>query len=261
MSEQDVSSFGYKTLPQSQKVEAVRKVFESVAPSYDLMNDVMSAGIHRVWKDMACQRLNPQPGERILDVAGGTGDMARRLLTLMKRANQRRVARGASPKACEVSVLDYNEAMICEGRKKGSDGEADAGLSWMVGDATKLPLEDQNIDAYIISFGIRNVSSVQTALSEAKRVLRPGGRFFCLEFSKPSSVILRDLYKTYSFKLIPQLGEWIAKDRDSYQYLVESIDRFPSQEDFADMIQKAGFHSVGYQNYSNGIAALHFGRA
>jgi demethylmenaquinone methyltransferase / 2-methoxy-6-polyprenyl-1,4-benzoquinol methylase len=261
MTDQVDAPFGYKTLPQSQKIEAVRRVFERVAPSYDLMNDVMSAGIHRVWKDMACNRLNPQPGERILDVAGGTGDIARRLLKLMKKANDRRVARGGSHKPCEVTILDYNEAMINQGIQKSSESLDQNGLNWIVGDATALPFEDQSLDAYVISFGIRNVSPIETALAEARRVLRPGGRFFCLEFSKPSSVTLRELYKSYSFKLIPQFGEWIAKDRDSYQYLVESIDRFPDQEEFASMIIKSGFGAVGYQNYSNGIAALHFGRA
>jgi len=214
MSLEDEASFGYKTLPQTQKIEAVRKVFETVAPSYDLMNDVMSAGIHRVWKDMACQRLNPQPGERILDVAGGTGDMARRLLKLMQNANNRRVSRGSSPKDCEVTILDYNEAMIAEGRKKSETLKDQEGLKWMVGDATKLPFDDGSMDAYMISFGIRNVSPIETALTEAKRVLRPGGRFFCLEFSKPNSVTLAALYKAYSFKMIPQLGQWIAKDRE-----------------------------------------------
>lgn len=140
MSLEDEASFGYKTLPQTQKIEAVRKVFETVAPSYDLMNDVMSAGIHRVWKDMACQRLNPQPGERILDVAGGTGDMARRLLKLMQNANNRRVSRGSSPKDCEVTILDYNEAMIAEGRKKSETLKDQEGLKWMVGDATNCLL-------------------------------------------------------------------------------------------------------------------------
>lgn len=254
------SPFGFVDLDPAKKVEAVRGVFESVAPSYDLMNDVMSAGIHHLWKDAACDKLNPQPNEVILDVAGGTGDIARRLFRRADNALKRRLLRGLDAKPCDITIIDYNEEMIRAGRAKKSFNQA-SDLKWVVGDAINLPIKDASIDAYIISFGIRNVADIAQALKEAKRVLRPGGRFFCLEFSKPVSSLIEAAYKEFSFKVIPLMGELIAKDRASYQYLVESIQRFPDQESFLEMMKAEGFHRSGYQNYSNGIACLHFGCA
>lgn len=249
------SPFGFRDVDAKEKVSLVHGVFARVAGNYDLMNDAMSVGIHRLWKDAACARLNPQPGEVIADLAGGTGDIARRLAKLARQAKQRRLWRGASAQEARIHIIDYNENMILAGRDKGTEPE----ITWSVGDAMNLPLADNSLDAYIISFGIRNVSDVQGALNEAFRALKPGGRFFCLEFSHPVSTPVAKFYETYSFKVIPWLGELISRDRDSYQYLVESIKRFPDQETFKSMIAKAGFERAGYTNYSNGICALHYG--
>lgn len=257
MSDTATSPFGFKDVDAREKVSLVHDVFARVAPKYDLMNDVMSLGVHRVWKDAACARLNPQPGEVILDVAGGTGDIARRLAKMARAAKARRNGRGYEAKDVEIRVIDYNEAMILAGREKGTEPE----LSWSVGDAMNLAIEDASVDAYIISFGIRNVSDVQGALNQARRVLKPGGRFYCLEFSHPTSTPIAKIYETYSFKVIPFMGELVAKDRDSYQYLVESIKRFPDQETFKAMMATAGFRRPTYTNFSGGICALHEGWA
>ena len=246
------SSFGFRDVDATEKVRMVRGVFDSVASSYDLMNDVMSVGVHRLWKDAAAARLNPRPGETILDVAGGTGDMARRYAKMARRAQQRRGGEDAS-----VIVLDYNAEMIMAGVDKGGEPE----MSWSVGDAMALPLPDASVDAYSISFGIRNVAHIPQALAEARRVLKPGGRFLCLEFSRPVAAPIRKAYDTWSFKAIPRIGGWIAGDRDSYQYLVESIRRFPDQATFKTMIEAAGFSRVTVTNLSGGIAAIHHGWA
>jgi demethylmenaquinone methyltransferase/2-methoxy-6-polyprenyl-1,4-benzoquinol methylase len=235
-----------------EKVKMVRGVFDSVASSYDLMNDLMSGGVHRLWKDAAAARLNPRPGETILDVAGGTGDMARRYAKMARRAQDRRGGDDAS-----VIVLDYNAEMILAGVDKGGEPE----MSWTVGDAMALPLPDASVDAYSISFGIRNVSDIAGALREARRVVKPGGRFLCLEFSRPPAEAVRRAYDAWSFHAIPRIGGWVAKDRDSYQYLVESIRRFPDQATFKAMIEDAGFSRVTVTNLSGGVAALHFGWA
>ena len=230
----------------------VRGVFDSVASSYDLMNDLMSGGVHRLWKDAAAAKLNPRPGETILDVAGGTGDMARRYSKMARRAQERRGGEDAS-----VIVLDYNAEMILAGVEKGGEPE----MQWTVGDAMSLPLPDASVDAYSISFGIRNVADIAVALSEARRVLKPGGRFMCLEFSRPTTEVIRKAYDAWSFNAIPAIGQWVAHDRDSYQYLVESIRRFPDQSAFKAMIETAGFRNVSATNLSGGVAALHFGWA
>lgn len=257
MSDTATSPFGFRDLDPREKVSRVAEVFARVAPKYDLMNDVMSLGVHHVWKDAACARLNPQPGEVILDVAGGTGDIARRLAKMARAAKARRQGRGYDAKDVEIRVIDYNEQMILAGREKGTEPE----LSWSVGDAMNLAIDDGSVDAYIISFGIRNVADVQVALNEARRVLKPGGRFFCLEFSHPTTTPIAKIYETYSFKVIPWMGELVAGDRDSYQYLVESIQRFPNQETLKDMMTTAGFRNARYTNFSGGICALHEGWA
>ncbi len=257
MSDTATSPFGFKDVDAREKVSLVHDVFARVAPKYDLMNDVMSLGVHHVWKDAACARLNPQPGEVILDVAGGTGDIARRLAKLARAAKARRQARGYEAKDVEIRVIDYNENMIVAGRQRGTEPE----LTWSVGDAMNLAIDDASVDAYVISFGIRNVSDVQGALNEARRVLKPGGRFFCLEFSHPTATPIAKIYEAYSFKVIPWMGELVAKDRDSYQYLVESIKRFPDQETLKGMMLKAGFRRAAYTNFSGGICALHEGWA
>jgi len=246
------ATFGFRDVDASEKAGLVRGVFDSVASRYDLMNDLMSAGVHRLWKDATAARLNPQPGETIIDCAGGTGDMARRFAKLARAAQERR----GGPDA-QIMIMDYNAEMIAAGRAKGGEPE----ITWNVGDAQRLPLPDACADAYVISFGIRNVTDVQAALVEARRVLKPGGRFLCLEFSQPATEMLRKAYDAYSFKVIPQIGQLVTKDRDSYQYLVESIRRFPDQRTFVSMIEKAGFKKAGYTNFTGGVAALHHGWA
>lgn len=246
------SSFGFRDVGATEKVALVRGVFDRVADNYDLMNDLMSAGVHRVWKDMAVARLNPRPGETIIDVAGGTGDMARRMVRRARAVQKRR----GGPDL-KVFLLDYNAEMVRAGRERGSEPE----IVWGVGDAMGLPLPDACADAYVISFGLRNVADVQKALNEARRVLKPGGRFLCLEFSRPVAEALRRAYDAYSFKVIPALGEMVAKDRESYQYLVESIRRFPDQKTLQAMMDRAGFRQTGFTNYSGGVVALHHGWA
>ncbi|WP_269715081.1 class I SAM-dependent methyltransferase [Caulobacter sp. NIBR2454] len=244
------ASFGYQDVDPAEKPKLVRGVFDRVAKNYDLMNDLMSGGVHRLWKDAVAARLNPQPGEVIVDCAGGTGDMARRFSKMARAAQERR----GGPDA-RVFVVDYNAEMIAAGREKGSEPE----MAWAVGDAQHLPLPDNFADAYVISFGIRNVTDIDAALRDARRVLKPGGRFLCLEFSRPTTEALQKAYDAYSFKVIPQVGEWVAKDRDAYQYLVESIRRFPDQRTFAGMMETAGFGRVTITNFIGGVAALHQG--
>ena len=197
------ATFGFQDVDARDKAGLVRGVFDSVASSYDVMNDVMSAGVHRVWKDMAAARLNPQPGEFIVDCAGGTGDMARRFARLADRARKRR---GGG--AAKIMVIDYNAEMVAAGRTKPFD----PAIVWGVGDAQRLPLPDACADAYVISFGIRNVTDIAGALAEARRVLKPGGRFLCLEFSRPVTEALQKAYDAYSFKVIPAMGELVAKE-------------------------------------------------
>jgi demethylmenaquinone methyltransferase/2-methoxy-6-polyprenyl-1,4-benzoquinol methylase len=246
------ATFGFQDVDPAEKPGLVRGVFDRVAGRYDLMNDLMSAGVHRVWKDMTAARLNPQPGDLIIDCAGGTGDMARRFARLAEKARRRR---GGEP--VRVLVVDYNAEMIAAGRARGSEPE----ISWGVGDAQRLPLPDAMADAYCIAFGIRNVTDVPAALREARRVLKPGGRFVCLEFSKPTGAAIRGAYDAWSFRAIPAIGAAVAGDRASYQYLVESIRRFPDQPTFAGMMTAAGFGRVGWTNYTGGVAALHTGWA
>ncbi len=236
--------FGFETVEEAEKARRVHGVFSSVASRYDMMNDAMSLGIHRLWKDAMLDWLAPWPGMRLLDVAGGTGDIAFRFL--------RRV-RGQG----HVTVLDMTEGMLVEGRRRAEATDFAGAIDWVAGDAMALPFPDASFDAYTISFGIRNVTRIEDALAEAWRVLRPGGRLMVLEFSRVPNPGLRRLYDLYSFNVIPPMGAAIAGDRASYQYLVESIRRFPDQERFAAMIGAAGFGQVKYRNLSLGIAALH----
>jgi demethylmenaquinone methyltransferase/2-methoxy-6-polyprenyl-1,4-benzoquinol methylase len=246
------ATFGFQDVDPAAKPGLVRGVFDRVAGRYDLMNDLMSGGVHRLWKDAVAARLNPQPGETNLDCSGGTGDIARRVARLARRAKLRRGGGDA-----KVVVVDYNAEMIAAGREKGSEPE----IAWAVGDAQRLPLPDACAEAYVIAFGIRNVTDVSAALREARRVLKPGGRFLCLEFSRPTTEALRKAYDAYSFKVIPEIGRRVAGDRDAYQYLVESIRRFPDQKRFAAMIAEAGFKFVDVTNFAGGVAALHTARA
>lgn len=241
----DTTHFGARTVAEDEKAGLVHGVFTSVASRYDLMNDVMSGGVHRLWKDAAMDWLAPRDGQRLLDVAGGTGDIAFRFL---------RRAPGA-----EAVVLDLTEPMLTEGRRRAEAARLGDRLDWIAGDAMALPFEDASFDRYAISFGIRNVTRIGDALDEAFRVLRPGGRLMVLEFSQLPNPMLRRAYDLYSFNVIPRMGQAIARDRESYQYLVESIRNFPDQKTFAGMIRDAGFEQVRYRNLTQGIAALHSG--
>jgi demethylmenaquinone methyltransferase/2-methoxy-6-polyprenyl-1,4-benzoquinol methylase len=237
--------FGARTVPEAQKAGLVEGVFSSVARRYDLMNDLMSAGVHRIWKDALVDWLAPRPGMRLLDVAGGTGDIAFRFLRRVKGEGH-------------VTVCDMTRAMLEEGQRRAAQ-EGFRDIDWVQGDAMSLPFADRSFDAYTIAFGIRNVTRIEAALAEAYRVLRPGGRFLCLEFSQVPVPALQWLYDRYSFNVIPPMGQAVTGDRESYQYLVESIRRFPDQERFAGMIRAAGFERVSYRNLSLGIAAIHSG--
>jgi demethylmenaquinone methyltransferase/2-methoxy-6-polyprenyl-1,4-benzoquinol methylase len=246
MAEEPTTHFGYATVPEAEKAARVHGVFTSVARRYDLMNDAMSLGVHRLWKDALVDWLAPRPGLRLIDVAGGTGDIAFRVLERVKGD-------------ARVTVLDMTEDMLAEGRRRAEATRWADAVDWVAGDAMTLPFSEGAFDAYTISFGIRNVTRIEDALAEAYRVLRPGGRLLVLEFSRVPEPALRWLYDRYSFNVIPALGGTVAGDRASYQYLVESIRRFPGQDDFAGMIEAAGFGQVRYRNLSMGIAALHSG--
>jgi len=246
MTQNNKTHFGFTEVDEDAKAGMVHGVFTSVASKYDIMNDVMSFGIHRIWKDAMMDWLAPHPGQKLLDVAGGTGDIAFRF-------NAR-----ADNKASAV-VLDLTQSMLIEGQKRPEAIEMADRLDWVVGDAMALPFPDNSFDVYTISFGIRNVTNVQDAISEAYRVLKPGGRFMVLEFSEIPNPAMQWAYDRYSYNIIPTMGQIIAKDRDSYQYLVESIRKFPKQRDFKEMIQAGGFELVKYRNLSMGIAALHSG--
>jgi demethylmenaquinone methyltransferase/2-methoxy-6-polyprenyl-1,4-benzoquinol methylase len=237
--------FGFQDVPESEKAGRVHEVFSSVAGRYDLMNDLMSGGLHRLWKDAMMDWLAPRPGQVLLDVAGGTGDVAFRFL---KRAPSAR-----------ATVLDMTEAMLVEGRRRAEAAALSERLDWIVGDAMALPFAANTFDVYTISFGIRNVTRIADALAEAYRVLKPGGRLMVLEFSRIPNDLAQWAYDKYSFGVIPAMGQAVTGDRASYQYLVESIRKFPDQESFAAMIRKAGFAQVSYRNLTLGVAALHSG--
>ena len=243
--EQTTPHFGFQTVPEADKAGMVHGVFTRVASKYDVMNDLMSMGIHRIWKDAMMDWLAPRPGQKLLDVAGGTGDVSFRFL--------------ARAKGGHATVCDMTESMLVEGRQRAEAGQMADSLDWVVGDAMALPFADNSFDVYTISFGIRNVTRITDALREAHRVLRPGGRLMVLEFSRIPNEMMQKAYDLYSFNVIPVMGQVVAGDRDSYQYLVESIRKFPDQEAFAGMIRAAGFGQVKYRNLTMGIAALHSG--
>lgn len=237
--------FGFRPVEPEHKAPMVRQVFDSVARSYDLMNDLMSGGIHRLWKSNLIDLVAPRPGMVLLDVAGGTGDIAFRFLD-------------RAP-AGHVHVVDINEQMIRVGRDRAIDRGLLAGVDWTVGDAERLPVANRSVDAYTIAFGLRNVTRIDDAIAEARRVLKPGGRLFVLEFSHVVVPLLREVYERYSFTVLPRLGQLVAGDRESYRYLVESIRRFPDQDTLAGRIRAAGFGQVRYRNLTGGIAAIHSG--
>jgi demethylmenaquinone methyltransferase/2-methoxy-6-polyprenyl-1,4-benzoquinol methylase len=241
------TTFGYRTVGEEEKAGLVRGVFDAVAPRYDLMNDLMSAGIHRLWKAAMVDWLAPRGGQRIVDVAGGTGDIANRIL-------QRLGAAGSG-----VTVCDINLEMIQVGRDRAIDAGRLTGITWICGDAEALPFPDTSFDAYTIAFGLRNVTHIDRALADARRVLKPGGRFLCLEFSRVIVPVLDKVYDAYSFTVLPLLGGLVTGDRDAYRYLAESIRRFPAQAALAEMMAAAGLSQVKIRNLSGGIAALHSG--
>ena len=238
----DTADFGFREVPTGDKARLVRGVFDSVAGRYDLMNDLMSLGIHRLWKSALIDWLAPRPGMHLLDVAGGTGDIAFRYLE-----------RGGG----RVTVCDLTEEMVSVGRDRALDRGIVDGIEWTVGDAEALPLADAAADAYTIAFGLRNVTHIERALAEARRVLKPGGHFLCLEFSRLVLPVLEPLYDKYSFSVLPALGEAVVGDRESYEYLAESIRRFPPQDELVERIEAAGLALVKYRNLSGGIAAIH----
>ena len=257
MSEEETSAtaFGvrdYRHLPQEEKAPVVRAIFDSVAQRYDLMNDLMSGGIHRQWKAEMVALLKPRPGQRLIDVAGGTGDVA--LRALPRLAPNPGVAAGGEGGA---AVCDVNQRMVEIGRARALDRGILYGLEWLVADAERLPFADRTFDLYTIAFGMRNVTHIAAALAEARRVLKPGGRFSCLEFTPEITPLLQPFYDLYSFRVVPLLGQFVAGDRDAYTYLVESIRGFPRQGELAEMIAGAGLERVRYRNLTGGIAALH----
>jgi len=246
MTDDTTASFGFRDVPEAEKEGLVREVFSSVAKRYDLMNDLMSMGVHRLWKDAFVEWLNPRPGFRVLDVAGGTGDIAFRISELVcKRGGQ-----------SSIVVCDINQEMVAEGLRRAQTG-GHAGIHWVNGDAQALPIADASMDAYTIAFGIRNVTHIDRALGEALRVLKPGGRFMCLEFSRLEVPGIDRLYDAYSLNILPRLGEMVAGDAEAYRYLAESIRRFPSQSRFAKLIEAAGLSRVKVRNLTGGIAAMH----
>lgn len=242
------TSFGYQEVSPQDKPKMVEDLFGRVATRYDLMNDFMSGGVHRLWKAAMIDLLSPRPDACLVDVAGGTGDIAFRIQERLRNRHGR---------AAAITVCDANPAMLEVGRDRAIDRGELAGINWICADAQCLPLADSSIDGFTIAFGIRNVTHIDQALLEARRVLKPGGRFICLEFSAFQWDVLKPLYDAYSFKIVPWLGDKVADDREAYQYLVESIRRFPDQATFSGMIEDAGLERVSCRNLTGGIAALH----
>ena len=238
------TDFGFSRVKSKDKSNLVKKLFENVSGRYDLMNDFMSLGIHRVWKESMLDWLAPRRGQSLIDVAGGTGDIA---FNFIKRAKS-----GAN-----ATILDITESMMIEGKKKTIDLPEESKINWVCGDAMRMPFSNSTFDVYTISFGIRNVTDISKTLSEAYRVLKPGGRLMILEFSSVNNDLISWIYDKYSFNIIPKLGEFVSNDRESYQYLVESIRKFPNQEKFSEMIINEGFRKVKYRDLTFGIAALH----
>ena len=238
----DTVSFGYEDIDANEKTGRVGEVFSNVAAKYDIMNDAMSGGMHRLWKNRFVARVKPQPGEAILDMAGGTGDIAFRM-----------AARGAS-----VTVSDINQDMLDVGIERAMDRGID-GLVWSRQNAEELSFSSRIFDAYTIAFGIRNVTHIDKALKEAHRVLKYGGRFYCLEFSTVEWPGFKEAYDLYSHRLVPQIGKAIANDEDSYRYLIESIRRFPDMPSFERMIREAGFENTRVEPIMGGLVAIHSG--
>ncbi|WP_319533304.1 bifunctional demethylmenaquinone methyltransferase/2-methoxy-6-polyprenyl-1,4-benzoquinol methylase UbiE [uncultured Cohaesibacter sp.] len=246
------TSFGFEQVGEGEKQPMVNKVFHQVADRYDIMNDLMSGGMHRIWKDAFVAWLNPPQKQRgtepfkLLDVAGGTGDISFRVIERSK-------------KTAHSTVFDINGSMLAVGKDRAKANGLIKHLEFVEGNAEELPFEDKSFDAYTIAYGIRNVPRIDKALSEAYRVLKRGGRFMCLEFSNVEMPVLDKVYDAFSFNAIPRIGDFVTGDAESYEYLVESIRKFPNQARFKAMIEKAGFEQVTYRNLSGGITAMHSG--
>ncbi|XP_029679397.1 2-methoxy-6-polyprenyl-1,4-benzoquinol methylase, mitochondrial-like [Formica exsecta] len=255
--DEKTTHFGFQTVKESEKMKEVYTVFENVANHYDIMNDAMSMGIHRIWKDIFVQELGPTHGTHLLDSAGGTGDITFRYMNFLKST--------PNPQAIHshVTVCDINQHMLDVGKERanrlGLSQDSNCSITWKQENAENLSFLEESFTAYTIAFGIRNVTHIDKVLSEAYRVLQPGGRFLCLEFSHVNSGTLQWLYDQYSFQIIPVMGQLITGQWKAYQYLVESIRRFPKQEDFKDMIETAGFRNVTYKNLTCGVVAIHSG--
>lgn len=240
------TQFGHTSVTPEEKTEKVHGVFTNVADKYDIMNDLMSGGIHRLWKDRFIRMIRPRADWKYLDVAGGTGDIAFRI--------RQKIGTQA-----DITLCDLTESMLSVGRDRAIDKGWLDDFNWVTGNAEDLPFEDNSYDVYTIAFGLRNVTHIDKALKEAHRVLKPGGRFFCLEFSKVRNPLLAKGYKLYSRHIIPQIGAVVANDRDSYQYLVESIERHPNQKELQKRLSNAGFEKSSFSNLSAGIACIHYG--
>lgn len=246
MSEQKTTHFGFKTINADEKVGMVAGVFHSVAAKYDIMNDLMSAGVHRVWKRFTIEVSGVRKGNSVLDVAGGTGDLTAKFSRLVGPEGR-------------VVLADINDSMIAVGRDKLTDLGVVDNIEYVQANAESLPFEDNSFDVVSIAFGLRNVTDKEAALRSMLRVLKPGGRLLVLEFSHPENPLLQKAYDTYSFSILPKLGQWVAGDAESYQYLAESIRMHPNQETLKGMMQDAGFEHVDYYNMTGGIVALHKG--
>lgn len=237
--------FGFQKTSPQERTQKVKDVFTSVSNRYDLMNDLMSLGIHRYWKKSFVHDLPLRPHQHILDVAGGTGDIAFQIMESYPHLNLR------------ISLCDLTPSMLHVGRDRGLNDGHFQNLDWICGNAESLPLPDESVDIYTISFGLRNVTHLKQALDEAYRVLKPGGHFVCLEFSKVQNSLFDSLYQAYSFHILPTIGEWVANDRASYQYLVESIAKFPSQEELISLLKDAHFEDTHWKNFLNGVSCIH----
>ena len=241
-----MEDFGFRKVNRDEKQHLVNEVFESVAFRYDLMNDLMSAGLHRLWKDTLIDWLAPRKNKHLIDVAGGTGDVAFRFLNRLKDKGK-------------VTIVDRNEQMLLEGKSRYTVSFKNNNIEWICADAMELPFSDESFDYFTISFGIRNVLDIKKCLEEAYRVIKPGGRLLILEFSAVDNKTLKKLYDLYSLNIVPKLGRFVTGDEDSYRYLVESIRKFPSQEEFLSMIDTAGFMQTKFRNFTFGVVALHSG--
>jgi demethylmenaquinone methyltransferase/2-methoxy-6-polyprenyl-1,4-benzoquinol methylase len=242
---EETTHFGYQTVPSEEKARHVRDVFDSVASNYDIMNDLMSGGLHRLWKRYTVDQAAVRPGQQVLDLAGGTGDLARKFAPIVGSTGQ-------------VVLADINHSMLVEGRKRLINAGVSGNLAITQVDAEQLPFAAASFDCITIAFGLRNVTDKQAALRSMLRTLKPGGKALVLEFSKPSAA-LKPVYDLYSFRVLPLIGKFIAKDEASYQYLAESIRMHPDQEALLEMMQDAGFERCRYHNLAGGIVALHVG--